>query len=137
MYWCDMHLQELLFNCRQKVMVDGATSEWISIVSSIPQGSVLGPLLFILYTREMFELVENTTGNPQFTLLMYPACPAYQSKFRTNGINYNESSKMKSLFIITDCIYFSQVFACWYNLYNHRYTCWFDVYDYGNILYTR
>ena len=40
-------------------MVDGATSEWIPIVSAVPQGSVLGPLLFILYTSEMFELVEN------------------------------------------------------------------------------
>ena len=40
-------------------MVDGATSEWIPIVSGLRQGSVLGPLLFILYTSEMFELVEN------------------------------------------------------------------------------
>ena len=40
-------------------MVDGATSEWIPIVSNVLHGSVLGPHLFILYTREMFELVEN------------------------------------------------------------------------------
>ena len=40
-------------------MVDGATSEWILIISGMPQGSVLGPLLFILYISEMFELVEN------------------------------------------------------------------------------
>ena len=40
-------------------MVDGATIEWIPIISGTPQGSVLGLLLFILYTSEMFELVEN------------------------------------------------------------------------------
>ena len=50
---------EFLSNRRQRVVVDGATSEWIELVSGMPQGSLLGPLLFILYAREMFELVEN------------------------------------------------------------------------------
>ena len=49
---------EFLSNCRQRIVVDGGTSEWTPIVSGIPQGSVLG-LLFILYTSEMFVLVEN------------------------------------------------------------------------------
>ena len=45
-------------NRHQRVVVDGATSEWIPIVSGVPQKSLLGPLLFILYTSEMFELVD-------------------------------------------------------------------------------
>ena len=50
---------ELLSNRRQRVCVHGATSEWIPIVSGVPQESVLGLLLLILYTSEMLELVEN------------------------------------------------------------------------------
>ena len=51
--------RELLSDRMQRVVVDDATSEWILIVSGLPQGSGLGPLPFILYTSEMFELVDN------------------------------------------------------------------------------
>ena len=40
-------------------MVDGATSEWITMVSGVLHGSVLGHLLFVLYTSEMLRLLEN------------------------------------------------------------------------------
>ena len=50
---------EFLSDRRLRVAVDGAVSQWIPKISGMPQGSVLGPLLFIHYTREMFELVEN------------------------------------------------------------------------------
>ena len=40
-------------------MVNGAASELIPIVSGMPQGSVLCPLLFIIHTCQMFEIVES------------------------------------------------------------------------------
>ena len=40
-------------------MVDGCRSKLVNVVSGVPQGSVLGPLLFLLYTAELFSVVEN------------------------------------------------------------------------------
>ena len=61
-------------------MVDGATSEWILIVSGVPQVSVLGPLLFILYTSEIVELVEHRlyTYADDSTLLAIVRKPAHR-----------------------------------------------------------
>ena len=44
---------EFLANRRQRFVVDSATSEWIPIVSGVPQESFFGPLLFIIYRRNV------------------------------------------------------------------------------------
>ena len=48
-----------LSNRSQHVMVDSCRSKLVNVVSAVPQGSVLGPLLFLLYTSELFSILEN------------------------------------------------------------------------------
>ena len=51
-------LTQFLLNRSQHIMVDGCQSKLVDVVSGVPQGSVSGQLLFILYTSELFSILE-------------------------------------------------------------------------------
>ena len=40
-------------------MVNCFRSKLVNVVSGVPQGNVLGPSLFLLYTSELFSILEN------------------------------------------------------------------------------
>ena len=52
-------LIDFLSDRKQRVVVDGAFSETRAVLSGVPQGSVLGPLLFLVYTSDMMVHLEN------------------------------------------------------------------------------
>ena len=42
----------------QRISVNGGTSDAFHLIQGVPQGSCLGPLLFTVYTSELFDIIE-------------------------------------------------------------------------------
>ena len=51
-----------LSNRSQRVILNGSASEWSDVLSGVPQGSVLGPTLFIIFINNLDEAMDIATG---------------------------------------------------------------------------
>ena len=67
-------IRAFLSNRTMQVVVDGVTSSTAPVISGVPQGTVLGPLLFLIYINDMPNVISEGT----FIRLFADDCLVYR-----------------------------------------------------------
>jgi len=88
------------------VLLNGSQSNWVPVISGVPQGSVLGPLLFLLYINDIGAGVSSTLRLFADDLIIYRPITSNNSHIRLQNdidILYAWSSTWTMKFNASKC----------------------------------
>ena len=99
-------IKEWLKDRKQRVCINGVKSEWGSVTSGVPQGSVLGPLLFIIYLNDLdIDISSNLAKFADDTKIGRAINGAEDCQALQNDLNrlYDWSEKWQMEFNVDKC----------------------------------
>ena len=82
--WIESFLKDRL----QRVAINSSYSTWTKVKSGVPQGSVIGPILFIIYINDLPEAIKSTCSIfADDTKIMHKVCTPQDSEELQEDLN--------------------------------------------------
>ena len=98
-----------LYHRKQRVVLQGVCSNWIPVTSGVPQGSILGPLLFLVYCNDAQDYLQAKStlalfadDSKLYRSLDYPNSSTFLQEDLNN--NHKWSTDMKIEFNQNKCM---------------------------------
>lgn len=101
-----MWITDWLNNRRQRVCVNGSKSIWQAVLSGVPQGSVLGPILFLIYINDLDCGITNWILKfADDTKIFGTSCDIHQRRKLQDDLNalFHWSTEWQMLFNVDKC----------------------------------
>ena len=67
-------IQNFLADRKQRTVLNGKTSDWEKVSAGVPQGSILGPLFFLVYIN---DLTDNLICNVKLLQMIHRFSPLF------------------------------------------------------------
>ena len=76
-------IESFLSNRFQKVILNGQTSKWLPVKAGVPQGSIVGPLFYLIYINDLSDDLNSTVklspdDTSQFSVVRDSNISAYE-----------------------------------------------------------
>ena len=84
-YWFLSYLS----NRRQHVVLNGQASDWASVLAGVPQGSILGPMLFLIFINDIVKHIGCTIRlfADDTSLYIIVDCPLQEGQLLNRDLN--------------------------------------------------
>ena len=79
-------LKDFLYSRKQRVVLNGQNSSWSDVFAGVPQGSIVGPLLFLVYVN---DLSDGLHCNPKLFADKTSLFSRLHTNEATNNLNNN------------------------------------------------